>query len=257
MQQTISDAGSKIGDVLQSEDVKKLLPWLLAGGAGAIAGGAMTGARKRKGRPDEEGRLKYLARVLGNAALAGGLVVGGGKALQYGSQRLADAAPAPEGKEPLKSPLSATIGGLASNPLVAGGAGAGGLIGFNKIFSGHGKDMADTRADLETMFGKKIGVLNKMDKPEFDTFRQTQESLGGFKLDPRDAQLAGLRPLDAIKGTGKVADTRRFLARFMNSSTGRALGSTGTARGIRGGVVGLSALAPSLLYNYFASQPQE
>jgi hypothetical protein len=118
--------------------------------------------------------------------------------------------------------------------------------------------MANARADLETMFGKKIGVLNKMDKPEFDTLRQTQERLGGFKLDPKDAQLAGLRPLDAIQGTGKVADTRRLLARFMNNtSTGRSFGSTGTARGIRGGVAGLSALAPSLLYNYFASQPQE
>ena len=263
MQQTISDAGSKIGDVLQSEDVKKLLPWLLAGGAGAIAGGAMTSARKRKGRPDEEGRLKYLARVLGNAALAGGLVVGGGKALQYGAQRLADAAPAPEGAEPLKSPLSATIGGLASNPLTAGVTGAGGLIGFNKIFSGHGKDMAKAQAAIESNLGggRSIDALNILPKAEFDEAVRMANESTKIKFDPmadkRLAQLAGLRPLDAIQGTGKVADTRRFLARFMNSSAGRALGSTGTARGIRGGVIGLSALAPSLLYNYFASQPQE
>lgn len=262
MQQTISDAGSKIGDVLQSDDVKKILPWLLAGGAGAIAGGAMTGARKRKGRPDEEGRLKYLARVLGNAALAGGLVVGGGKALQYGSQRLADAAPAPEGKEPLKSPLSSTIGELASSPLVAAPAGATGLIGFNKIFSGHGKDMANARAAIEAnLGGQNVGSLNALPKDQFDEAVRLANESSKIKFDPmadkRLAQLAGLRPLDAIQGTGKVADARRFLARFMNSSTGRALGSTGTARGIRGGVIGLSALAPSLLYNYFASQPQE
>jgi hypothetical protein len=258
MQQTIPDAGSKIGDVLQSEDVKKILPWLLAGGAGAIAGGAMTGARKRKGRPDEEGRLKYLARVLGNAALAGGLVVGGGKALQYGANRLADAAPAPEGKEPLKSPLSSTLGGIASNPLVALPAGMAGLAASNRTLgSPHTKDIAEARADLETMFGKKIGVLNKMEQPEFDTFRQTQERLGGFKLDPRDAQLAGLRPLDHIQGTGRVADARRMLTRLLNTSGGKAFGATRGARIRRGGMFGAAALAPSLLYNYFASQPQE
>jgi hypothetical protein len=263
MQQPTKSTSDKIGDVLQSDDMKKLLPWLLAGGAGAIAGGAMTARRKRRGRPDEEGRLSYLARVLGNAALTGGLVVGGGKALQYGAQRLADSAPAPEGQEPMKSPLSSTIGEVASNPLVAGATGVGGLLGFNKTLgSSHLKDMAKAKAAIESnLRGSTVDSLNELSKSDFDKAVQLSNKATKLNYDPMankaTAQLAGLRPLDSIQGTGKVADARRLLAKLMSSSGGRALGSTGAARGVRGGVLGLSALAPSLLYNYFASQPQE
>lgn len=128
MTSTIDNAKDGLQSVLQSEDFKKILPYLLAGGAGAVAGGVATGRRnERKG----ESRSSHAGRVLRNALVAGGLAAGGTALLRKGlgetTGAVDKAGPITGGTADNEGPLSSTLKGLLFSPVTAAASGATGL----------------------------------------------------------------------------------------------------------------------------------
>lgn len=117
----------KVKELLNSQHVKDMLPYLLAGAGGAVAGGAMTGKRRSyKG----ESRLGYLGRILRNAAVTGGLAAGGTALINKGINSTVGAV---DKKNPIsgstnnEGPLSTLARGLAFSPSTAAVAGITGL----------------------------------------------------------------------------------------------------------------------------------
>lgn len=145
-------------DYLQSEDFKKLVPYLLSGGVGALAGGALTGRRREaKG----EGRLGYLGRILKNALITGGLAGGAhylvGKGVDKTVGNLADSSKALTGTPNDEGPMATTVKNVAFSPLTAAGAGAGALaLTHNNAAIGAGD-----KSDYLTRFSNEIGGKDK------------------------------------------------------------------------------------------------
>lgn len=100
-------------------DLKGMIPYLLSGGAGALAGGALTAASPE--RPDETSAQRR-NRILRNAAMMGAGTAAGHAGIAYGYPKFT--APIPKG-EP--SQLESVADGLKTNPLyyLGGAAGAG------------------------------------------------------------------------------------------------------------------------------------
>lgn len=124
----IQSLQSQAGDYLESDDFKSIMPYLLSGGAGAVAGGLATGRRRAR---DGEDRGSYLARVLRNALVAGGLASGGhylvnkGLDSTVGSLNDSNSISGHEGQE---GPLATATKNIAFSPLTAAGAGATALM---------------------------------------------------------------------------------------------------------------------------------
>ncbi len=126
-------AGQAEGFVNDRPDLKKLLPYLLAGGAGAAAGGVLTG--KRKARTGET-RGQYLMRILRNASVAGGLAGGGSYLAHEGFKKTlgsVDVANPLTGKEGDQGPLASAARNVAFSPVTAGAAGLAGLGATAKL----------------------------------------------------------------------------------------------------------------------------
>jgi hypothetical protein len=113
---------------LQSDDFKSIVPYLMSGGVGALAGGAMTGRRRKD---SGEGRLGYLARILRNALITGGLAGGAHALLDKGVEKtvgnLSDSSKALTGTPGDEGPMATATKNIAFSPLTAAGAGAGAL----------------------------------------------------------------------------------------------------------------------------------
>lgn len=128
MTDSLSNIPGQLQELMQSEDFKKVLPYLLAGGAGAAAGGLLTSKRRERAG---ESRSSHLARVLGNALAAGGLAAGGTALVREG---LAKTLGNVDATGPITGSTAANEGPLASmtrgalfSPATAAGAGALGL----------------------------------------------------------------------------------------------------------------------------------
>lgn len=77
----------KVASMVNQEILQKnnILPYLLAGGAGALTGGIATAIQPRG---KDESRLKRLYRILRNASLMGGAVGGGAALLSHAKNRI-------------------------------------------------------------------------------------------------------------------------------------------------------------------------
>jgi hypothetical protein len=124
----LSNIPDKLQGLMQSDDLKKALPYLLAGGVGAAAGGLMTSKRRER---EGESRSHHLARVLGNALMAGGLSAGGTALLSQGikatSGNVDSKGPITGSSAANEGPLASGLKGALFSPLTAVGAGAAGL----------------------------------------------------------------------------------------------------------------------------------
>lgn len=147
-------AGDSISQFAGSDEMKKLLPYLLSGGVGAAAGGLLTSPRRAK---KGEGRLSHLGRVLSNALMAGGLAAGSAALLRKGYENTLgspEAKDAVAGAKPTEEgPLDSTMRGALFSPLTAAGAGATGLYLTNKAPS-IGAGVPNRSDDLKNFISK-------------------------------------------------------------------------------------------------------
>lgn len=129
----MTNALDSLKDTLQSEQFKKILPYLLIGGAGAAGGAYMTGSR-RSNRNNPESRLGYLGRVLKNSLVAGGLTAGAAGLARYGMDKL-DKQTTADGKQlsGMDNPTDAALRSALFSPVTALGAGTAGLLATHKI----------------------------------------------------------------------------------------------------------------------------
>ena len=99
---------------LNSDAFKSLVPYLMSGGVGAIAGGAMSGRRRAD---SGESRVGYLGRILRNALIAGGLAGGahylGAKGLEKTVGNMSDSSTVLSGTPNDEGPLSTTVKNVA------------------------------------------------------------------------------------------------------------------------------------------------
>lgn len=145
---------------LQSDDFKSIVPYLMSGGVGALAGGAMTGRRRKD---SGEGRRGYLTRILRNALITGGLAGGAHALLNKGIDKtvgnLADSPKALTGTPGDEGPLATATKNIAFSPLTAAGAGAGALaLTHNNSIIGAG---LAGKSDALAQFGKEVGGKGK------------------------------------------------------------------------------------------------
>lgn len=115
----------------------KLLPSLLAGGAGALAGGTLTAmSPERQG----ESRAGRRWRILRNALLLGGAGAGGTALLQKGIQN-AVTQPLPAND---KEPFVQKIHDLASGKVGIGGAGIGAGLGIANVAKNEEREIGNS-----------------------------------------------------------------------------------------------------------------
>lgn len=260
----------KISSMVDQELLRKndILPYLLAGGAGALAGGAAT-AMQPRGK--DESRLKRLYRILRNAALVGG-ATGGGAALLHNASKRLDTTLSPddstvksEGFMKDKGWLSGTSAGAAGAAMYARGAksdgkGLGAFIDQTRGSTGTtGAAASEYRKQIATdvakggtperraMQGKHPDAnFSKMLLQNNEAAHKTNKS-GVPKFD--DALIKsrlrslGVNP-DDFAGASKGSRLMRKLTDFNNTHVGRAFGRTPGARVLRIGGIGAAAAAP-------------
>ena len=259
----LSGLKDQVGAFAQSDELKAAIPYLLSGGAGALAGGLVTGRqREEKG----EDRSDYLKRILRNALVAGGMASGGHYLLNKGVEStvgsLADENALTGGTETgEQGPLGSLARDVAFSPLTALGAGAAALKAtHNSDLVGHGNPDAFLRA-----FMKQTGTTDSAEHLRHVASPEYIESLGG---DDSLRQKAGLpstkmRPgteflnkipqgvLDRIPGVeGDVSKLKGGLS-SLTRKAGRTFGQTHGHRAMRGSIglaaAGLPALVGALL----------
>lgn len=136
------------------------LPYLLSGGAGALAGGTLAAMNKpRRG----ESKLGRLGRILGTAALTGGATAGAHKLFSMGGNTLSNALPADDVSPEQNAITGPVPRGLAA--LAAGGGMAAATHKADKARWGElGKAMSAKGVGakgLEQMVGKNDPGLNQ------------------------------------------------------------------------------------------------
>lgn len=156
----------KLNEVLHSDQFKKVLPYLLTGGAGAAAGAYLTGnRRKRQG----EGRLGHLGRVLRNALVTGGLAAGATGLARYSADKL-DAQNKPNQAPAMNNPADAALRGTLFHPATAAAAGGLGLWATDRL-PGIGAGRKGQGEALEEI-RKAINIPDGTDKDGAPKFRQ-------------------------------------------------------------------------------------
>jgi hypothetical protein len=252
-------AGNKLNELAGSEEMKKLMPYLVSGGLGAGAGALLTGKRRaRKG----ESRTSHLGRVLGNALIAGGLTAGSHALLSKGvaSASGKDVQDHISPELPDEGPLAANLRTAAFSPLTAGAAGVGGLMATSKLgLLGNGH--AQVKMDREN-FIKKMnaggGTLNESDITSMPT-SDLQDKMNTASNRPakgtpwvasaNDTKLA--EELKRLRQRGGIAGGDTKLQRILSNISRRGPLSTfgqTTPRRIGRGALGLTAAAvPSML----------
>ena len=173
------DLTSQAQDYLGSDHFKKILPYLISGGTGAVLGGVMSGKRrKRKG----EGRLGYLGRILKNALLA----AGGHALINKGFEKTVGGEDGLVNAQPEDGPLETSVRNISRSPITAGLAGGGTLLataGKPRIGVG------DTDSYLKAL-AKETGVdANKL---RTGTPTDVSRAVGGSAKADRLRRLAGL-----------------------------------------------------------------
>lgn len=240
---TASGAGKQLSDFMSSPEAKKLLPYLISGGAGAVAGGLATGKRRRS---EGEGRLSHLGRVLSNAAITGGLAAGSHALINKGLERTVgsvDEKNALVGSEENRGPLSSAVHDAAFSPMTAGAAGVGALAathGSGMLGAGHAgkKDALD--ALVKQVKGSSPATFRA------NSAASNKAALGGQPDLQRLADHAGLitEEGNTLKGVLQRITRRGPLSTF-GRTPGRAIG-----RGALGlAAAAIPALAGALITN--------
>tara|TARA_R110002110_G_scaffold49550_5_gene147131 strand:- start:5195 stop:5953 length:759 start_codon:yes stop_codon:yes gene_type:complete len=243
MLDTVSDLKDQAGDYLGSDDFKKLMPYLLSGGAAATVGGLLSGRRRKE---KDEGRVGYLGRILRNALVAGGLASGSHYLINKGVESTIgsmDTDKMKTGGGEDTGPLATGVKNIAFSPLTAAGAGVAGLA-----ITGRNSLLGDGRVDRE----KALKALAKRmplaaDQSAAILKNRSAHYIGAnvpAALDEtrRAAGLASDK-LKGAKGTsawkGRLSHAgRRGLSTF---------GQTWPRRTVRGGVGLVAAGLPALL----------
>lgn len=225
---------------LQSDDFKKILPYILSGGAGAAIGGAMTGRRRRS---SGEGRMGHLRRILTNAIVGGGLAGGAHLLVNKGLESATGAAagePLLANEKKVNSPLESATKSIAFSPLTAVGAGATALAATdgNSLI---GADRAGQSRAARVLAGKLgIGVDELGELPAKNV---SKLNLSGDVDKLR--QRAGVASGEGIKG---------LLSSITRKGPLSTLGQTWPRRSVRGGI-GLAAASLPALLGAFVTSP--
>ena len=159
----------------QSDQFKKILPYLLTGGAAAGAGALMTRKKKRGG-----GRFSHLTRVLGNALLAGGAAAGATGLARYGLDKLQSpaTAAAPAINKPSDNALRDTMFGWPA----AIASGAAGLTLTHKLpVIG-----ADTKGRDSALEAIRRALVDGNEKHKFTTPGSFHDIDSVRQLSPKD-----------------------------------------------------------------------
>jgi len=243
----VQNAKSKLADLAGSDELKAVLPYLLSGGAGALAGGMVTGRQKED---ENETRAGYLGRVLRNALLTGGLAAGGhyllGKGLEATVGQTNDT---PASGMPEKGPLENAVRNIAFSPLTAAGAGASALYATHDL-----KHVGAYRKGAPEAFLKRF-QSHTTGAPSSNTLRHTAtakeigdlERAMGALNDGRARRLAGL-PSDIME------PRHRLLNRIPQSVLNRIPGVDGDVTKLKGALS--TALRRGPLSTFGQSHPR-
>jgi hypothetical protein len=240
--ETAKGLSDKAGDYVNSEDFRKILPYLLTGGAGAVAGGLLTGDRKVR---RNESRLSHLGRVLANAILVGGGAAWATALLRKSKDDLLGSTEAMHGvlNKDNTGPAESLIRGVSMSPVTALASGAAGLGATSGFKGALGSGSADKENALSAL-AKSIGIdgekLKRMTAAEIADL-----NLGG--VDERMRQAAGL-----ASGTG----ARGVMSNIMRKGLS-TFGQSWPKRTVRGAVGLTTATIPALLGAVLTKDPNE
>jgi len=185
MTDNINKGFEQLKGTLESEQFKKILPYLLIGGAGAAGGAALTdGRRSKRG----ESRLGYMGRVLRNALVTGGLAAGATGLARYGMDKLNNPAASADGKQTpdLANPTDQALRSTLFSPATAAASGALGL-GLTHKLPGIGAD-TKSRESARKAVAKAI-ELKSADSLKLMTPAELARDLKGIqKIDGASAE---------------------------------------------------------------------
>ena len=271
--ESLTGAKDSIGDFVQSEDFKKIMPYLVSGGGGALMGALMTGGRReQKG----EGRLGHLGRVLGNALLAGGTAAGAHKLINYGIDQTTGGAEAVQDSSTRSSPVENVISNTAFSPVTAGLFGGGALLatknrdllgsgmgkqtqvdGYNALWRQLKEQMGSEKMPLKD--GSTIGSAEELSKLNRTQLNELLDSKKGGR--GSGSALSAKDYLSSIEGNKGLHATARDhgIASGSWKSTPKAqlnriFGKTVGKRSVRGGVGLAAALLPALAGSFMTSE---
>lgn len=251
-----------LNNILQSQELKDAVPYLLAGGAGAVAGGAATSRRR------DESRAAYTARVLRNALLAGGMAAGGTYAVGKGLQKTVGSVDKDNplsGKADNEGPGASLLKGIAFHPATATLAGAVGLGATSGAKGLLGNDKARTESALKALSGLTGQSEAALQELSPDRIRDLTTAPNTANLSAGEVnklrQSAGLGSSYNRSGgvgghidraAGKLGDLTRGVLSKGNLSKftrefGKTFGNTAPTRLRRGGIGAVSALLPALV----------
>lgn len=239
---------SKIQEILGSDQVKSLLPYLLAGTGGAVLGGAMTGGRRED---EDESRMSHLGRILRNAAITGGLAAGSTALIRKGldsTYGAVDKANPVTGSAGNEGPASTLARSIAFSPLTAGVSGAAGLAATDtwKSLGAGRQHISKSLAELENVTGANLGGMGaRQVAAEIQKAKDSGiTSVRGLDID-KLRQQANLPSGKSIPGAILSTLVRRGPLSTFGATHGRRIG-----RGALGlAAAGLPALIGALVTN--------
>lgn len=233
----------KLSELANSEELKKALPYLLAGGIGAGAGAIATGSRNVD---KDETRLQHLGRVLRNALITGGLAAGGTALVNQGIKHTAGAVDKENfstGSPGNEGPLSTGLKGALFSPVSAGLAGATGLAlthNFSNVGAGTG-DMAN-KAKL---LAQRLGMS------EADFAPKTSKQIDDLIRTAAGNDSATLKELMRLRRAAGIAGGDNALKRIVSLVSRRGpmstFGQTAGRRFGRASLGGFAAAVPALV----------
>jgi hypothetical protein len=249
---------------LNSDAFKSLVPYLMSGGVGAIAGGALSGRRRAD---SGESRVGYLGRILRNALIAGGLAGGahylGAKGLEKTVGNMSDSSKVLSGAPNDEGPLSTTVKNVAFSPITAASAGLGALAatrGRSVIGAGStddyikrllpllNKDTAWANTASADEIADAIRALPTAQQPQADQLRRMAGLPSSNVAEGSVGKLlerAGLSSEKAQSAQGALSTVRRRGLGILGQSTPRAIG-----RGAIGlAAAGIPAIIGALITN--------
>lgn len=219
-------------DYLRSEAFKKLVPYLLSGGVGAAAGAMASGGRRKK---EGEGRLGYLGRILGNAALAGGLAGGGHYLLSQGTKGTLGNIAVGEDDGPLQS----SVKNIAFSPATAAASGALGLAATSK-----GSRLGATPS-LSAM--RELGGKEFLDRSMDSLKNATPGEMDGWLKSVRPEAAGKANRLRQQAGLASGSGLQGLLSSLIRKSPLSTFGQTNPTR-LKRGLIGLTAAGiPALI----------
>jgi hypothetical protein len=214
MTDNINKGFEQLKGTLESEQFKKILPYLLIGGAGAAGGAALTGGRRNK---RGESRLGYMGRVLRNALVTGGLAAGATGLARYGMGKLNNPAASADGQTPgLDNPTDQALRSTLFSPATAAASGALGLGLTQKLpvigINAKGRESA-RKAIADAIKVQSTDSLMRM------TPSDLAKKLRGIK------EIDGMSPEVARRAAGLTVGPKPTGAPFADLQLGKTLSS--------------------------------